>query len=257
MFMMCQVRRRRRHDRRWQHPSIRVGDRQVVPVEGDSLGIQHALHALVRYLEVAVEHHLRTIRRQARSTRPVEPELAPGEQGRGGLAIRSRDVVGNRVGDVVAGRGEAAAAEEEHVLVAVLAQVWRLDQRAVAVVAVEDLDGFVEGRHAVRCQFLQHDGSRLDRGNHVRAETAVSGVVAVDFVDDVLLVSVWITEAGEIDGTTLLQMAGDRGGLRRVRTFDAVRGRGSDALGVLVGSFLADSSSIIHHEAAVGLRKVC
>ena len=126
--------------------------------------------------------------------------------------VRACDLVCDRVRDVVAWRGEAVAAEKEDVFFAIFTEVRRLDERAVAVVAIEDLDRIADGRDSIGAHLLKHDGSRLDWGLHVVAEAAVAGFVAVDFVDGPLLVHVWVLEAGHVDGAALVQMAGDRRG---------------------------------------------
>ena len=147
MMMRRQIWRRRRLDRWRQHPSIRIRD--LLPIKADLLRIQHPRVTHPFQAIVSMKQHLRTIRRETRATGTFEAELAPREQGRVGFVVRAGDVVGDRVCDVVAWRRKAVAAEEEHVLAPVLAQVRRLDERAVAVVAVEDLDGSALRAHAV------------------------------------------------------------------------------------------------------------
>ena len=81
----------------------------------------------------------------------------------------------------------------------------------------------------------------------------MAGVVAVDFIHDVLLMRVRVSEAGGVDGAALVEMAGDWGGLGLVGSFDVFGGCGSHAFGVLAGVRLVNDGSIVHNEAAVGL----
>ena len=120
-------------------------------------------------------------------------------------AIRARvwavDLWGCSIGDVVERSGEAIGRVEEEVdTLGGTVQRGGLDQRAIQHVAVEDLHRGPDRRDAVvRRDFLQHYRGRHDRCYRVAAAAAVAERVAVDFVQDVVLVVRWVLEAFRVD----------------------------------------------------------
>lgn len=149
-------------------------------VHGDINRVHTPQAVRVGIRAVGVEEHHLAVGRGRRAPGALEAVVARGQQlaaaGPGPL-----DAGGRRVLDVVVGVREAVAAVREVVVAAKVADDdGGLDQGAVVVGAVEDLDRATDGRDpVVYVHFLQHDGRGVDGRDAVAAVASVTDAIPV------------------------------------------------------------------------------
>jgi hypothetical protein len=173
-----------------------------------------------------------TVARQRgiRATRSRESTVTGQEERAARLRVGAADVARGRVRDVVVGGGVAVGAEEEVVGAAGIGQGGRLNQRAIRIAAVDELNGVADLGHAiVRADLLEHDGRGHVRLDAVVAETAVSDRVAVHLVHDIAA-AVAVTELRRVNVATGGQVTDEWVVIGREGAGRRLRGGGTNAV---------------------------
>lgn len=164
--------------------------------------------------------HRGTIPSHTRPARALQPPHPRVQQRRWRLDIRAREVPAGRIARVVKRGAIAVTAEEQHVQPPRRPhQIRRLDEWAVALVAVEDLDGPPDEREAVLGGDLLQHYRRGKFAVGIAAGALLTEGVAVDFIHDVQI-ACRVREAGGIDGAAVGHGASEGAVLWLVRPCD-------------------------------------
>ena len=152
-----------------------------------------------------MEHELGPVRSDVRTTRAIEvAERATSDHEPRAFGERTRCTTACSIGDIVERATVAVGGEEEEVGAGGRANHRRgFDERAVIVVAVEELNGGGTGGECktVCSHFAGHDGRGDERRDAVVAIAAVTDVVAVDLPDEVERAVIVDKRVG-VDGAT-------------------------------------------------------
>lgn len=140
-----------------------------------------------------------------------------------------------------------AAVEQDVLAAAGPDEVGCLDQRAVVVGAVQDLDGRPDLGDPVTCDLLEHEGGRPDGGHRVIARPAVANRVAVDFVDYPPRSVRRVLESGRVDRPAQAVVTVPRLAARGPRPENVARRRHAQA----VSGRVVELGRVVHYVGSV------